>query len=200
MSRLWYYLTTLGESALSVFGVRGGYEQPSYHVLQSLAPAIEIRQYDARTAAETAIIGPNDGAAFERLFRYITGANVKQTEIAMTAPVAQTSEMIAMTVPVEMSGAAQTMRFFLPHSVVEAGVPTPTDPKVHIVSLPATTMGVIRFSGLATQAAREQETSILRMALSQAGKTTEGAPIYLSYDPPFTAPFLRRNEVALKIK
>jgi hypothetical protein len=53
---------------------------------------------------------------------------------------------------------------------------------------------------LATQASREKETGILRMALSQAGKTTEGAPIYFSYDPPFTAPFLRRNEVALEIK
>jgi len=68
------------------------------------------------------------------------------------------------------------------------------------VTLPPVTLGVIRFSGLATQSSREKETGILRLALSQAGKTTEGPPIYFSYDPPFTAPFLRRNEVALEVK
>jgi hypothetical protein len=200
MSKFWYYLSTLGESALSIVGIRSGYAQPSYQVLQTIPPAVEIRHYDARTAAETPMGPGNDGAAFERLFRYITGANTTKTLISMTAPVEESSQMIAMTVPVEISGGAQTMRFFLPADVVKAGVPTPSDPKVHIVTLPPVTLGVIRFSGLATQAAREKETGILRLALSQAGKATEGAPIYFSYDPPFTAPFLRRNEIALEVK
>jgi len=200
VSKFWYYLTTFGESALSVFGVRGGYEQPSYQVLQSMPPAVEIRRYEARTAAETAVTSDQDGAAFQRLFRYITGANRSATLMSMTAPVAESSQMIAMTVPVEISGGARTMRFFLPASVVKSGVPVPTDPLVHIVTLPPATLGVIRFSGLATAASRAKETAILRMALSHAGKTAAGAPMYFSYDPPFTAPFLRRNEVALEVK
>lgn len=200
MSKFLYYLTTFGESALSLLGIRAGYAQPAYQVLSTIPPAVEIRRYEARTAAETPMAPGNDGAAFERLFRYITGANTTQKLISMTAPVEEASRMIAMTVPVEMSGGAQTMRFFLPQTVALSGAPTPTDPQVHIVTLPAATLGVIRFSGLATQAARERETAILRLALAQAGKTPEGAPIYFSYDPPFTAPFLRRNEVALDIK
>jgi hypothetical protein len=200
MSKFWFYLTTLGDSVLSVFGIRSGYEQPSYRVLQTIPPAIEIRQYEARVAAETPVASANDGAAFERLFRYITGANTTGTLVPMTAPVAESSRMIAMTVPVEISGAATTMRFFLPEAVAAAGAPVPTDPKVRIVPVPPATLGVIRFSGLATQAAREKETSILRLALAHAGKTAVGMPIYFSYDPPFTVPFLRRNEVALEVK
>jgi len=99
MSKFWFYLTTLGDSALSVFGIRGGYEQPRYRVLQTIPPAIEIRQYDARVAAETPVASANDGAAFERLFRYITGANTTGALVPMTAPVAESSRMIAMTVP-----------------------------------------------------------------------------------------------------
>jgi len=200
MSKFLYYLTTFGESALSLLGIRGVYAQPTYQVLQTIPPAVEIRRYDTRTAAETPMGAGNDAAAFERLFRYITGANTTKKLISMTTPVEESAQLIAMTVPVEIAGGAQTMRFFLPQSVVQSGVPTPTDPLVHIVTLPPTTLGVIRFSGLATQAARDKETAILRLALSHAGKTTSGPPIYFSYDPPFTAPFLRRNEVALEIK
>jgi hypothetical protein len=198
MSKFWYYLHTLAESGLSVLGVRGMYEQPPYRVLQTIPPAVEIRAYEARTAAETNATSARDGEAFQRLFRYITGANTKSQAIDMTAPVEQ-SQMIAMTVPVEIS-ATQTMRFFLPQSVVAAGVPAPTDKLVHIVTLPPVTLGVIRFSGLATKSARDEETALLRKALSSAGKTPIGAPIYFSYDPPFTAPFLRRNEVALELQ
>jgi hypothetical protein len=197
MSKFWYYLHTLAESGLSIFGVRGLYEQPAYRVLQTIPPAVEIRQYEPRTVVETPITSAEDGAAFQRLFRYITGANKKNQTIDMTAPVEE-SQMIAMTVPVEISS-AQTMRFFLPQSVVAGGVPAPTDPKVHIVTLPPATFGVIRFSGLATRAARDEETALLRKALFSAGKTPHGPPIYFSYDPPFTAPFLRRNEVALEL-
>jgi hypothetical protein len=81
--------------------------------------------------------------------------------------------------------------------VASAGAPSPTDPLVHLVTAPAVTWGVIRFSGVATSGSRAKETALLRAGLAQAGKRAEGSPIYLSYDPPFAIPFLRRNEVAL---
>jgi hypothetical protein len=203
MSKVLYFLTTFLESGLSVFGVHGTYEQPSYRTLQTLADNVEIRAYAPRTAAETPVSGDNQGEAFGRLFRYITGANTMHATVAMTVPVERTSQMIAMTVPVEISGETSTsdgvMRFFLPQSVVRAGVPEPTDRLVHIVSLPAETFGVIRYSGVATDAARARELAELRRALQRAGKQSSGPPAFFSYDPPFTIPFLRRNEVALRI-
>jgi hypothetical protein len=200
MTKFFYFLSTFAESGLSVFGIRSPYEQPSYQVVQHVSPSIEIRRYEARMAVETAMTPGNEGEAFGRLFRYITGANRTQGLLPMTAPVAETSAMVAMTVPVVSSGTQQTMRFFLPKSVASSGAPTPTDPLVHVVSVPAVQLGVIRFTGAATASLRETETQLLRKGLSQAGKVTDGAPIYMSYDPPFTIPFLRRNEVAIPCK
>lgn len=198
MSRLVYYFHTVLASALSVVGVRDLYDQPAYRVLQTISPTVEIRAYQPRVAAETATADGDDGAAFQRLFRYITGANADNRTIAMTAPV-QESRMIAMTAPVQISDNAMTMRFFLPPDVAAKGAPQPTDPRVHIISMPAITLGVIRYSGVPTRASRDDETARLRKALAGSGKTATGAPIYFYYDPPFTIPFLRRNEVALQI-
>lgn len=194
-----YYLTTAAESTLSVFGVRAPYEQPKYEVIGHIGDDVEIRAYAERVAVETPMRLSNDGEAFGRLFRYITGANVTKATIAMTVPVERSSQLIAMTVPVEVSAGLPTMRFFLPASVVAAGAPTPTEKDVRLVTLPPVTLGVIRYSGIATAATFQAELADLQKALAQAGKHTIGAPKFLSYDPPFTIPFLRRNEVALEI-
>ncbi len=197
MTKIWYVLSTFADSGLSVFGIRNPYEQPSYQVLQQISPVIELRRYEARMAVETEMTPSNEGEAFGRLFRYITGANAGGRMISMTAPVVEQPLKMSMTMPVLSFTGARTMRFFLPKAVASAGAPAPTDPLVHLVSTPAATWGVIRFSGIATSSVRTKETALLRDGLARGGKQTEGAPIYLAYDPPFTIPFLRRNEVAL---
>jgi hypothetical protein len=198
MSSFFYYLGAAGESALSVFGIRSPYEQPPYQVVGQLPDGVEIRAYGARVAVETPMRGGNDGEAFGRLFRYITGANQADAKIAMTVPVEMAPEKIAMTVPVEMSG-DQVMRFYLPRAVVAHGPPRPTDKLVHVVTLPAREFAVLRFSGTITDASRAKHQARLLAALAGAGRRAEGAPALLSYDPPFALPFVRRNEVAVRL-
>ena len=201
MSKVIYFLTAFADSALSVLGIRSGYEQPAYTVVQAVAPSVEVRAYGPRTAVQTDVVGGDEGQAFGRLFRYIVGANAGAHRVAMTVPVEQSSaSLIPMTAPVETSDGAQVMRFFLPKAVVAAGVPEPTEKGVRIAVLPAATLGVIRYSGTQTDATRADETASLRAALAKAGRTTHGAPLYFSYDPPFSIPFLRRNEVALAVQ
>ncbi len=192
-------LTTFLEAALSVFGIRSAYEQPRYHVIETLSPAIEIRDYAARDAVETTT-RDGEAAAFGRLFRYITGANVAGAALAMTAPVEEGPRSIAMTIPVERSAGPAVMRFFLPQDVAAAGAPVPKDKAVLIVHLPAARLGVIRFSGRATPSVRDGEAALLRTALDRAHWVPQGNPVYFSYDPPFTLPFLRRNEVAFGVE
>lgn len=201
VSRLLYFLATFAESGLSVFGIRAPYEQPHYTVVRILASGIELRAYGARVAAETDIADGNDGEAFGRLFRYITGANTGCTRIGMTVPVQKgDGRMLAMTVPVEMAGDAgsHTMRFFLPASVASAP-PVPSDPKVRIVTLPAASFATIRFSGTLSEATRQSESAKLIEALDRAGIAPSGPASILSYDPPFAIPFLRRNEIAIAV-
>ena len=184
MSSFFYYLGAAGESALSVFGIRTPYEQPQYQVIGHLADGVEIRSYGQRVAVETPMRAGNDGEAFGRLFRYITGANQGDAKIAMTVPVEMAPQHIAMTVPVEMTG-DQVMRFFLPKAVVAKGPPQPTDKLVHIVTLPPQTFAVLRFSGTISDETRENHQKALLAAVSGAGRRPDGAPALLSYDPPF---------------
>ena len=63
-------------------------ETAAYKTIQS-APEqkIEIRQYNPVILAETPMIDDGRNNAFRRLFKYISGDNVKQSKISMTSPV-----------------------------------------------------------------------------------------------------------------
>ena len=196
MSGFFYYVGAVFESVLSVFGVRATYEHPKYQVVGHINDQVEIRAYGPRTAVETPIDQANDGAAFGRLFRYITGANQGASKISMTVPVEMAPQRIAMTVPVEMTSPG-LMRFFLPESVVEKGAPAPTDPLVHFVQLPPQTFAVLHFSGTLTPESRREHQQQLMDAVAASGRHAVGEPSVLSYDPPFALPFVRHNEVAV---
>nr|WP_232627768.1 heme-binding protein [Methylobacterium sp. Leaf118] len=199
MDKLSYYLLAAIESVLGVFGVRTLYEQPDYSVVRRLDQGVEIRAYEPRLAVETDAKRQGDAEAFGRLFRYIAGANREAGRIAMTAPVEIAGTRIAMTVPVERK-AGGTMRFFLPRAVVEAGAPEPTEAGVRLVQVPAERVAALRFSGRISPEALAEQERILARALSAAGADASEAPMFMGYDPPFALPFLRRNEVAVRLR
>lgn len=187
---------TILTSLLAVFGIRGPLEESAYRVTRTLDRGVEIRVYAARAAVETGMAGEGDSDAFRRLFAYISGGNRNGTRIAMTVPVEATGQRIAMTMPVEQDAAH--MRFFLPTDLT-GDPPAPTDPKVGLVTVPEQRLAVLRFTGRATERARKKQMVRLLKVLAEAGIATEGAPFFMGYDPPFTIPFLRRNEVAIRL-
>lgn len=203
-----YWIVTFLESLLAVFGIRAPLEESSYAVSRRFDRGVEIRVYAPRTAIETDSRGQGDADAFRRLFDTISGGNRRGERIAMTAPVAVSdagiaetvAETLAMTVPVEQSGrnGGGTMRFFLP-AATAAHPPEPIDPHVRLVRVPEQRLAVLRFSGRATQQARRERGADLARVLAQAGVKPAGEPLFMGYDPPFTIPFLRRNEVAVPL-
>ena len=78
-------------------------EEPRFKLLENEG-SFELREYSSYVVAETRVEADFEdagGIAFQRLFRYISGNNVAQREIAMTAPVTQSrGEKISMTSPV----------------------------------------------------------------------------------------------------
>ncbi len=194
MGTILYYLMTVAEAGLGAVGIRSFYEQPPYTVVEQLPGGVEVRDYAARVAAETD--DERDGAvAFGRLFRYITGANQAGAKIAMTVPVQQSGQRIGQRIA--MTGGV--MRFFLPRDVVASGPPAPLDPNVRIVTVPPERLAVRRFSGSLNREHVADQDRLLLAALARAGRTPEGKPFLLTYDAPFTLPFLRRNEVAVDL-
>jgi len=190
----------------SVIGVRDGTEEPRYSVTGQVG-AIEIRQYGPRIVAETTIAADEDdarSAGFRRIAGYIFGGNKSSSKIAMTAPVAQSgaSETIAMTAPVaqsEHTDGRWVVRFFMPAQYSMATLPVPNDERVRLVALPGETMAVLRFSGLPSISSVSEKRAELMAALKAGPWQPVGTPVAWYYDPPWTIPFLRRNEVAVPV-
>jgi hypothetical protein len=193
----------------TVLGIRDTAEPP-FTVVDRLADAVEIRRYGPRAAAEVRLDGAAakggmqaQGRAFRTLFAYIQGANDGGRTIAMTAPVEQRTggRSIAMTAPVEttIDEAGFVMRFFLPADLAAATAPEPTDPAVTIVELPATNVAVSRFTGWWSEAGLARRQAALIDALEGIDWVAAGPPVGWFYDPPWTIPFLRRNEVAVPV-
>jgi hypothetical protein len=198
-------LGTLLLSACSVVGIRGGTEEPHYDVVEQVGDA-ELRAYAPRLAAETVVPGGAEaarGEGFPRLAGYIFGGNAGGSRIAMTAPVAQADagagQRIAMTAPVAQApaGAGWSIRFYLPADVADP--PAPCDARVHIVTVPGETMAVLRFSGIASDGAIAAQRARLLGLLAPSGWQPAGPPVTWFYDPPWTLPPFRRNEVAVPV-
>jgi hypothetical protein len=122
----------------------------------------------------------------------------------MTAPVetAAKPEKIAMTVPVETKAQATgtyVMRFFLPAGYTLETAPEPTNPDVRIFEVPERTVAVLRFSGSRGSDNVAVHLSELDTVLEGSGWRAAGEPFSMFYDPPWTIPFLRRNEVAVPV-
>jgi len=207
-SKLVAVAAALLTSACSTVGVRSGTEEPAFTEVARVGP-VEIRTYGERIAAQTVVTGSSEAArnrGFQRLAGYIFGGNTARTSIAMTAPVAQAgdgrSQSIAMTAPVAQGAVGQdrwTIQFFMPSEYTMATLPVPRDPAVVLAVVPAETYAVLRFSGLGSARAVAEKEAELDAALTGSGWTAAGDPVVWFYDPPWTLPPMRRNEVAVRV-
>ena len=182
-------------------------EQQRYEVIERIGKNIKIRQYPTRIVAETTVdasISDNPrGDAFRIVAAYIFGANKARQKIDMTAPVeiAKPSVTIPMTAPVEVNTANNVliMRFFMPSRYSINNLPEPSDPRVKLIELEPMTAAVLQFSGSTTDAAVTSRTTELMTAIQNIKWRVSGAATAFFYNPPWTLPFLRRNEVAVPV-
>ena len=201
-------LVVLFLSGCSLVGIRSTAE-PAYSVLQNDA-SFEVREYAEMVVAETRVDASFDDAgniAFGRLFGYISGANASASEIAMTAPVmavdksTAVGETIAMTAPVtgEETPLGWRYAFVLPESYTLASAPQPDNPDVRLERVPARKVAVVRYSGSWSETGYLQNLQRLQQWMAQNRLEAGSLPRVAGYDPPWTLPFLRRNEVMIDI-
>lgn len=198
----------LSLTGCSLFGYRGGYEEAGYTRLEKDG-SLELRNYRELVVVETVVDAPYREAgnqAFRRLFQYISGNNVSQTKIAMTAPVLAdepAGEKIAMTAPVIGEPAGESgwrYRFVLPRSYRIDTAPLPRDPEVKLAVLPPRKTAVIRYSGKWEEDAMRRKTTELKAWIADRGLTELSSPRSAGYDPPWTLPPMRRNEVMIDVQ
>jgi hypothetical protein len=205
IARITAFFSAVALFACTAVGVREAAE-PAFSVTARIG-VVEIRQYGPRVAAETVVAGDEldaRSAGFRRLADYIFGANHGGAEIAMTAPLAQqpAGTKIAMTAPVAQTKDAAgrwRIRFFMPSGYTLATLPQPNDKLVELVPVPPETMAVVQFSGTPSPQAVATHTGELIAGLEGSAWRPAGAPVAWFYDPPWTIPSLRRNEVAIPV-
>lgn len=183
----------------------GAVEEPAWTLVHREG-AFEIRDYSPTVIAETEVSGARGAAinaGFRRLARFIFGGNEPNRSIAMTAPVAQRrdGERIAMTAPVAQtrSERAWIVTFYMPPGATLEAMPRPLDPSVRLSKAPAQRVAVLRFSGFATQGNLDEHAERLRQRIAERGEQPAGPLTYAFYNPPWTPPWSRRNEVMLEL-
>lgn len=201
----WIALVGVGGLAGVLWGpIVSNVEQAKYDIVEKDAN-IEIRDYAPMIVAEAVVSGARDKAirdGFRIIADYIFGDNLSSRKVAMTAPVIQQSgEKIAMTAPVtqQAEGNSWQVRFVMPASYTLETLPQPKNPAVKLLQIEGKRFAVIRFSGLAGASSLQRHTDELLEFVRSKRLSAISAPSYAFYNPPWTLPLLRRNEVMIEV-
>jgi len=196
-------------AVLAVAGIAAGpimsdVEQAKYTVVET-HDAIEIRDYAPMLVAEVAVEGEREAAiseGFGKIADYIFGNNTASQKVAMTAPVVQQSaEKIAMTAPViqQGEGTRWQVRFVMPASYTLETLPKPNNTEVQLVKTKPKRFAVIRFSGSTASDNVAAHEAQLEAYLVEHKRKAVAPAAYAFFNPPWTLPPMRRNEVMIEI-
>jgi hypothetical protein len=183
-------------------------EEPKYTLTEE-SGEFELRAYAPMIVAETMVsgsLGKASNAGFRLIADYIFGNNISRAggneKISMTAPVTvePKSEKINMTAPVsaEKAGEQWRIHFVMPSQYSLETLPTPNNPAVTLREVSASNYAVIRFSGFVGEGKTAEKTAELMEWLENKGIGPIGKPQLARYNPPWTLPFFRRNEVMVE--
>lgn len=193
MKTLFFLITTVFLQGCSVFGIRT-VEILDYQVLEKDG-SFNIRQYDDYWVVRTEIDGDyreSTSKGFRLLFNYISGKNKQQEKgekIAMTGPVIQ-----------KKKGKSWIIEFVLPSKYIRIQPPEPLDPKVSLAKIPGYRVAVLTYSGNLREEKYNIKIKELMKIVTQKGLQPIGEPFSAGYDPPWTIPFLKRNEVLITVE
>lgn len=159
------------------------YETQEYQLVEQIDNA-EIRFYPSAAMVKISA-DQNRNNNFGKLFRYITGNN-------------QENEEIAMTTPVYMSDQNKTMEFVLPNKYLSEDLPIPNDKDLEAYISNPRYFAAIRFSGYSNPNKILKHRNELRSILENNGLEIISGFYLLSYDAP-TKFYNRRNEILFEI-
>lgn len=181
-------------------------EEPSYQTLVREG-AFELRRYPSMVLAETVVKGDMDAASnqgFRRIADFIFGNNTgttaeKKTTIAMTAPVV-VEPLDPSSGPDFKSAPEWRVQFVMPGQYSLGTLPRPNNPAVELRQAPARTAAVLTYSGLNGDAKVQAKTEELKAWVAARQLVPLSAPQLARYDPPWTLPPWRRNEIQIEVR
>jgi hypothetical protein len=201
---VWFLAGAVILAALLWGPIMSNVEQARYDVIETHG-AIEIRDYAPMIVAEVGVHGDREKAisdGFRLIADYIFGNNTSSRKVAMTAPVIQQpGEKIAMTAPVIQQGGEGlwVVRFVMPSTYTIQTLPKPNNSEVDLKEIAGKRFAVIRFSGIASANSLAAHSKELEAFILENNLQAVSEPAYAFFNPPWTLPFLRRNEVMIEL-
>jgi hypothetical protein len=183
-------------------------EEPEYELIKKSGD-FELRQYHPMLIAEVLVDGNMDQASstgFRLIADYIFGNNITRTgssgKINMTAPVTiePKSEKISMTMPdtLEKISGQWKVNFVMPSQYTLDTIPIPNNKQVVLREIPARKVAVLSFSGIANVSNTAKRVQKLLKWMDKNNLMPTRSIELARYNPPWTLPFLRRNEIMVK--
>ena len=152
---------------------------------------IQVRDYAPMTVAEAEVSGERKEAinkGFRIIADYTFGNNAPRQNVAMTAPVTQ-----------EGAAGSWKVRFVMLANYTMETLPKPNNDVVKLEKVPGKRFAVIRFSGLAGEESLKEHTDALNAFIRDKKLEPLSQATYVFFNPPWTLPFLRRNEVMVEV-
>jgi SOUL heme-binding protein len=193
-------------------------EEPKYEVIVT-DDAFSVRHYPPILIAETTVDGDMDKASnqgFRLIADFIFGNNEisgssQNSKIQMTAPVTvePQSSKIAMTAPVTVEPSRNTtvqdanqwrIHFVMPSQYTLQSIPHPKNPAVTLREIPEKYFAVLSYSGFNTESNVQRKINDALAWVQQRGYVIKGTPQLARYNPPWTLPMFRRNEILVEIQ
>lgn len=190
-------------------------EKLTYKVIDK-ANNKEVREYQPHLAAKTTVKGSfkeSQSKGFRILAGFIFGKNKGKTKISMTSPVVQNpkakSQNIAMTSPVVLTPSTEsygnkteawTMSFSMPSKYNKESLPEPDDNRIWIEEVPTKYIAAIKFSGFWNESKNQRKAKeLLDWLFKNESFEIISEPMFAGYNPPWTLPFFRRNEMMVEL-
>ena len=211
LNQFWRPLAILWTSTLLMFSNAAmSIEEPKFTLLEK-EQSFELRAYQPRLIAEVFVdgdMGEASSKGFKLIADFIFGNNTAQSgkseKISMTAPVAvkPSAEKISMTAPVGFQQSIKGWRvyFVMPSQYSSQTLPKPNNPQVTIKLTPIQKFAVVRFSGLTGENKMNIKLSELNKWIKRKNLKALSNPELARYNPPWTLPFLRRNELMVEVE
>jgi len=88
----------------------------------------------------------------------------------------------------------------MPAEYTMESIPKPINPLVELRQIPAVKKAVISFTGFYNQQKVAEKTVELEQWMKARNLQGVGTPHFARYNPPWTLPFMRRNEVMINLR
>lgn len=169
-------------------------KEPKFSLVNKVGD-VEIRNYHPMIIAEVSVAGTMEAASrsgFAMVADFIFGNNLAQSG---------KSEKIDMTVPVVISKKKDgwSFHFVMPSQYSIEALPKPNNSEIKIKHVKDRRCGVLRFSGSVNEEKFNLKTEELTNWIEAEKLKTIGVPELARYNPPWTLPFMRRNEIIIEI-